>query len=89
MNEESTPKTEKLALKVGDVVILNSGGPYMTITFIPDCSRSATCKWIADGEEQRAEFPLPCLTLFTRSTPSISLNSPVPNTVITSGQANS
>jgi uncharacterized protein YodC (DUF2158 family) len=78
MNEESTPKTEKPALKVGDVVILNSGGPNMTISHIFDYAvPNAVCRWIADGKEQRAEFPLPCLTKATWGTPVLSLSVPI------------
>ena len=91
MNEESTPKTEKPKLKLGDVVVLNSGGPQMTITYISDYSGNTTCKWIVDGKGHQAEFPLPCLTLVTWETPVVSLVVPpvAPNTVITSGMANS
>jgi uncharacterized protein YodC (DUF2158 family) len=91
MNEESTPKIEKPELTVGDVVILNSGGPQMTITFIRNYCNNATCKWINNEKQQQAEFPLACLTKVTWGTPVFSIaGSPLnPNTAITSGQANS
>lgn len=46
-------------LKVGDVVELNSGGPYMTIESIsPDASGKsvAYCVWFSHDEKKSAVF---------------------------------
>ena len=43
-------------IKVGDVVILKSGGPKMTISSINDAG-VARCRWFEKNETlQRAEF---------------------------------
>lgn len=54
-------------LKVGDVVILNSGGPNMLIRKITK-KNNAKCIWI-DKEESSimgATFPVACLTKVTK-----------------------
>jgi uncharacterized protein YodC (DUF2158 family) len=53
----------KSEFKVGDVVVLKSGGPRMTITkmevtFDADVSR---VEWIWEGELRIAAFPVECL----------------------------
>lgn len=53
--------------KVGDVVVLNSGGPMMVICTVPticvsDSYARASCTWIApSGKAQGATFKLACL----------------------------
>lgn len=51
-------------MKTGDIVILNSGGPAMTISYI-DVRESGTyarCEWITDdGKVNSREFPIECL----------------------------
>lgn len=47
MNEELQMKERRL--KVGDVVVLKSGGPSMTIDTIND--QCAVCKWIDERDE--------------------------------------
>jgi len=48
--------------KLGDVVRLKSGGPWMTITYISQRDRTATCTWfIKDEEVKWHEFPFEAL----------------------------
>ena len=42
------------ALKVGDEVVLNSGGPIMTLDFFDENGR-ATCKWFTT-DHQKVHF---------------------------------
>lgn len=39
-------------IKLGDVVELNSGGPYMTVTYIEAIQSSTVlhCSWFLDGK---------------------------------------
>ena len=47
-------------LKIGDVVVLNSGGPDMTIVEID--GDKATCWWQGHfGDVDQHEFPIACL----------------------------
>lgn len=52
-------------LKIGDVVMLKSGGPAMTITTIGDRygTESAWCAWFDGNKEASGVFPLPTLRL--------------------------
>lgn len=43
-----------MALKVGDVVILKSGGPPMTVNFIHE--NSVDCVWFMSGELKNGTF---------------------------------
>lgn len=55
-----------MALKVGDVVRLNSGGPAMTIQRMghgTDGTPTADCVWFEENKVQRDTFPLSVLTL--------------------------
>jgi uncharacterized protein YodC (DUF2158 family) len=45
-------------LKVGDVVELKSGGPYLTITHIED---TATCVWFSGCDRHEGLFALAAL----------------------------
>ncbi len=45
-------------LKVGDVVVLNSGGPDMTVTDL-----EITCVWFNGGETEEATFSEASLTI--------------------------
>lgn len=42
-------------LKCGDVVVLNSGGPAMTVMWIEE--NRAGCVWFLDGKPQSDAFP--------------------------------
>lgn len=42
--------------KVGDVVILRSGGPNMTVTYI-ERGGKVTCHWYHDGKYAWEAFP--------------------------------
>jgi uncharacterized protein YodC (DUF2158 family) len=55
---------KKGAIKVGEVVWLNSGSPALTVTEIKgDFDKTAEVRWIADDNESRyANFPVACLT---------------------------
>lgn len=57
MNTESTPTNP---FKIGDIVILNSGGPRMTVADVEDdlCS----CVWFLGTEHPEAK-PFPAATL--------------------------
>lgn len=82
---------QSVKLKAGDVVVLNSGGPQMTIISVfqsPSLGDvdAASVIWLADGKEQKSTFPLACLTLVTGGTPAVSLNVPALNNAITSGK---
>lgn len=48
-------------LKVGDVVILRSGGPKMTIEWIEDRERVASVVWFKENEAQSKHFALAVL----------------------------
>ena len=58
------------ALKIGDVVTLNSGSPYLTITQlheIDDQVWTVTAVWFDDAENlQGADFPPQALRLVSR-----------------------
>ena len=53
--------------KIGDVVVLNSGGPLMVIATVPsicvgDTHARVSCTWIApSGKAQAASFKVACL----------------------------
>jgi len=50
-------------IKVGDVVVLNSGGPLMTVSEI-DANNVATCYWMIEGcDAQSTSFPVACIHL--------------------------
>ncbi|MBY0561411.1 DUF2158 domain-containing protein [Hyphomicrobium sp.] len=62
---------QKEDAEIGGLVVLNSGGPPMTIIGIEppnedsDCDQ-AWCSWIGSNGEGHAHcFPLPCITKFT------------------------
>ena len=47
-------------LNIGEIVILNSGGPYMTVESIS--KRATVCSWDDNGTVKRHKFPSACLT---------------------------
>ncbi len=51
-------------IKAGDVVVLKSGGPEMTVSFVenPGGGNVAACAWFDDKRKQQsARFPLTSL----------------------------
>lgn len=48
-------------LKVGDQVVLNSGGPDMTIDHVQE-DGELRCVWLDGAVEHHATFPAACLT---------------------------
>ena len=52
---------ESSEIKMGDIVKLKSGGPYMTVVFRP-IDGSARCSWFVAGEVREWIFPLSSLT---------------------------
>lgn len=59
-----------MRLKIGDVVMLKSGGPPMTITTPIQGSRNAFyCTWFdASGTAKDKEFPEDALVLYSETT---------------------
>jgi uncharacterized protein YodC (DUF2158 family) len=52
-----------MKFQLGDVVILNSGGPAMTVIGLGSDNR-AQCKWKrADGQDEEASFPVEAIRL--------------------------
>jgi uncharacterized protein YodC (DUF2158 family) len=52
--------------KPGDVVALKSGGPRMTVSYIPEGSKSAECMWFDEKKErQHSVFNWSTLRLVT------------------------
>ncbi len=48
--------------KVGDVVILKSGGPAMTVDEIDDDKDTIECRWFGDGKKlEYGSFPIDTL----------------------------
>lgn len=43
-------------LKVGDVVVLKSGGPKMTVDTLQNTRKNLVCCWMENGQIQYAEF---------------------------------
>jgi uncharacterized protein YodC (DUF2158 family) len=51
--------------RIGDVVVLNSGGPEMTV--VNPAGETVWCRWMtADGLSQSHEFPAVAITLSRR-----------------------
>ncbi|MGL6635861.1 YodC family protein [Aeromonas veronii] len=40
-----------MTYSIGDVVYLNSGGPYMTVTYVDALDNELRCKWFFNGQE--------------------------------------
>jgi uncharacterized protein YodC (DUF2158 family) len=55
-------------MKPGDVVVLNSGGPKMTISSID--SAGAFCIWFSGDKRDQQVFPLETLKAYKPPTPS-------------------
>jgi len=49
------------AWNVGDVVVLNSGGPAMTVTGVTEEGRWVEVEWVYEGLRQSSHFPPICL----------------------------
>lgn len=48
-------------LKIGDTVVLKSGGPIMTIKEIRDAGKEAKCVWFVKEEIKEHSFPVESL----------------------------
>lgn len=48
-----------MAFQVGDVVQLNSGGPFMTVTVVEDTSKGSKlhCVWFHDNRQDSGVYP--------------------------------
>lgn len=53
-------------MESGDVVVLKSGGPKMTIGSIQD--GKATCLWFVNDTIQQSDFPFCCIELAKKET---------------------
>lgn len=56
-------------LKIGDVVMLKSGGPKMTVISLPSSHTSRhTCEWFDEGGElKRSPFPIDAIRIVSDS----------------------
>jgi uncharacterized protein YodC (DUF2158 family) len=52
---------EKIEFKIGDVVVLNSGGPDMSIVSFEEGTK-LLCSWVSDNGNFSAVFDSRCLT---------------------------
>lgn len=58
---EKLQEVEKYFPRLGDIVILNSGGPNMLV--VKNNDRSVKCLWVdARGRTRKASFPYECVT---------------------------
>lgn len=56
-----SPPREELPLGIGDVVVLNSGGPKMTVVGRRGCDQ-VRCVWTSNRDElEDAWFPVVCV----------------------------
>ena len=55
-------------IKAGDVVILKSGGPSMTVESV--AGPAALCSWFNDKNQERKSFQLAALKLYEEPGPS-------------------
>ena len=53
---------EQEELKIGDVVILNSGGPFMAVMAVEKAYRKVECAWFVGGRLETARFSMDSLT---------------------------
>lgn len=50
--------------KIGDIVLLKSGGPKMTVTYIPIGEREVVhTSWFAGSKKETGSFPVDALVL--------------------------
>lgn len=52
-----------MAYSIGDVVYLNSGGPYMTVTYVDTLDHELRCKWFFNGQEYQGIYPSAAVSL--------------------------
>ncbi len=62
--------------KQGDVVILNSGGPDMTIQKWNRDANTYTCSWFVEAKLETAYFTEDSLVLVDRSSPKVISRGP-------------
>jgi uncharacterized protein YodC (DUF2158 family) len=47
---------ENLALKIGDIVVLKSGGPNMLVRGVYPLSGEVECAWVSENESEARFF---------------------------------
>lgn len=52
----------KMSYRIGDAVVLNSGGPIMTILSDSPDGRSCLCSWFSENQNKTMYIPYNCLT---------------------------
>ncbi|ENC6432398.1 YodC family protein [Aeromonas veronii] len=52
-----------MTYSIGDVVYLNSGGPYMTVTYVDALDNELRCKWFFNGQENQGIYPSAAVSL--------------------------
>lgn len=58
-------------LQEGDIAVLRSGGPPMTVAHIEAEGKGATCQWFAAGEVREHRFLIHCLNPSEPDTPMV------------------
>jgi uncharacterized protein YodC (DUF2158 family) len=54
-------KEAGMTFKIGDIVVLKSGGPKMTVISDEDTYHRVYCAWFAGAKSERAHYPLDAL----------------------------
>lgn len=62
LNEATFPTETLTRIDTSKMVILNSGGPLMTVVKTLKSSRMALCEWECDGETNAQWFEQACLS---------------------------
>lgn len=57
--------------KAGDVVVLKSGGPKMTVDDIDDIDGTVCCIWFEKNDQKSGKFKPVVLEKYTPSAPSV------------------
>lgn len=65
-----------MEFKIGDVVILKSGSPQMTVVYAS--KQLASLIWFANGEWPKVELPTACLALIEPITPKPPMTRTIP-----------
>ncbi len=64
-------------MKIGDLVQLKSGGPWMTVVHAPDPYGMIVCAWNSDGKPWECAYPEQALTLCEQAMTKKPLADPV------------
>jgi len=64
----SSGRNLEMAYNIGDVVYLNSGSPYMTVTYLNPREDEVHCKWFFNGQQCHGNYPSAALTLKSEDT---------------------